>query len=143
MDVLSSIVSLTLLIVSITVIIIFFRLPFLYQWIYACLSAFTLIAAVYESRFMNCNVYHCPPSTTQTPEQFVCQESTRINWRRAEILAFMILVVVNLVHPKQYSPNLLLFIVSWALIYFYLNFDQYHRATQVCRNITGLANDLP
>lgn len=136
MDLLSTIVSLTLLIVSITVTIILFRLPFLYQWVYACLSALTLIAAIYESRFMDCHFYSCPTSTTQTAQEFTCQESTRINWRRAEIISFLILLVVNLVHPKQYSPNLLIFLVSWALLYFYFNFDQYHRATQVCRNLS-------
>lgn len=120
------------------IIIVCSRGPFL-RFLVFCQFILTLIAITYESRYMGCGLYDCEPKTNKhslPQESFACVESERVNWRRAEILSFLCFLVLFWLDPTDVPRHLVFFVIAWAILYFYFNFDQYHRSSIACRSIT-------
>lgn len=111
---------------------------FLQKMILILINLMVFIAFIYESKFLHCGIYDCSLTTNEhsikSTETFACQESSRVNWRRAIILAFIILCVLIVINENENNKNIVVFIIVWSLLYFYFNFDQYHRSTLACKS---------
>lgn len=81
-----------------------------------------------------------------------CDEMNRVCWRRAMSLSFIILLILNNFYYRYEgcltaeAINITIFFLIFFLLYFYFNWDQYHRYTttycsQPC--IGGASSDLP
>lgn len=97
----------------------------------------TLTAVTYESRALGCGLYDCQLETNHqviknSNKSFACMEASRVNWRRAEILAFIIFIILFLGEPTTVNKHVVMFALVWAILYFYFNFDQFHRCTVAC-----------
>ena len=60
-----------------------------------------------------------------------CREMNRLTWRRSIILAFIIFLIVNGLYPGS-NLNFIVFLLTLMLLYFFFNFDQYHRFKLIC-----------
>ncbi|MBM3968009.1 MAG: hypothetical protein FJ308_23580 [Planctomycetes bacterium] len=83
---------------------------------------------------MGCSIGKCKQEDNRQfvdPQQFACEEAQRVNWRRAEIVSFVLLFLTSLI-TLHVQASLAVFLLSWMVFYFYLNFDQYHRAHVAC-----------
>ncbi len=97
-----------------------------------------VIALYYESNENGCSIYDCSDHTvikSITTTNIACKENNRVSWRRSNILSFIVLIVLNSVH-SNYNANLIVFFITWFLLYFYFNFDQYHRFRLLCSEST-------
>jgi hypothetical protein len=109
-----------------------------FRYIFILLFMICLIALYYESNENGCSIYDCSDNTVSksiTTQNLACKENDRVSWRRANILSFIVLIALNSVH-SNYNANLIIFFITWFLLYFYLNFDQYHRFRILCNEST-------
>ena len=111
---------------------------YLIKTVILILILLTLTAVIYESQFYGCGLYDCSLSRNQETiiptKSFSCTESQRVNWRRAEILAFLVFIFLFLVNHDDLQKNLVVFVIVWFLLYFYFGFDQYHRSALACQS---------
>ena len=110
--------------------------------VFICLL--TLVAVTYESRALGCGLYDCQLETNQeviqkSDKSYACMEASRVNWRRAEILAFIIFMILFLGEPTLVKKHIVMFALIWAILYFYFNFDQFHRSTVACEDSKSVA----
>ena len=103
--------------------------------IYLFLLSVAITAVVYESSFIGCTPDNCTldrnrEKVKQSQTSFACQESNRVNWRRAFLISFILFVFMNSISP--FETNLFIFIFCLFLTYFYFNFDAYHRFEVAC-----------
>ena len=61
-----------------------------------------------------------------------CLETKRVNWRRAYLLSFISFTVLNLVSLDTISTNFVVLLFVWFVLYWYFNFDSYHRFNLAC-----------
>lgn len=102
---------------------------------YLFLLSLAAVAYSYEGEFIGCSYKNCRLDNNEKAlngkkEKFACQEVNRVNWRRSLILSFVVFVIMNNITP--FEINLLPFILSFFIIYFYFNFDTYHRFNLAC-----------
>ena len=105
--------------------------------IFYCILLFILLFALtYESRFLGCYIGNCKLSGNieKIDDNFACQESNRVNWRRAFIISFIPLFTMNCFFIEDFNKNLIYFIIQFFILYFYFNFDGYHRSSLACNN---------
>lgn len=98
------------------------------------LSIFTFI---HETESIKCSPLGC--SLDQNKEIYketslspACLEVKRVNWRRAYLLAFIIFTVLNIVSLENIGTNFIVLLFSWFCLYWYFNFDNYHRFNLAC-----------
>lgn len=98
------------------------------------LSMFTFI---HETESIKCSPLGC--SLDKNKEIYkesslspACLEVKRVNWRRAYLLAFIIFVVLNVVSLENISNNFIILLFTWFCLYWYFNFDNYHRFNLAC-----------
>lgn len=116
--------------------------------LYLFMTSLAITALVYESTFIGCTANNCTldrnrktVTSLKQKESFACQESNRVNWRRAYLISFIPFVVMNSV--TSFETNLLMFMLMLFITYFYFNFDSYHRSYLACtlekkdKNITN------
>jgi len=102
---------------------------------YLFLLSLVFVAYSYEGDFIGCSYSNCTldnnkKALNDNKEKIACQEVNRVNWRRSLLLAFSVFVVMNNITP--FEVNILPFILSFFVIYFYFNFDTYHRFNLAC-----------
>lgn len=98
------------------------------------LSVFTFI---HETKSIKCSPLDCSLEEnkklyTEGSLSPVCLEVKRVNWRRAYLLSFIIFTVLNLVSIDNISSNLVALLFTWFCLYWYFNFDSYHRFNLAC-----------
>jgi len=110
-----------------------------------CMLLFFILVCVclyYESKTLGCTFSDCSlernratlnRSMAKMPS-FACQESVRVNWRRANIIAFGLFVVLTILWTQDEAKNMIVYLLLWVILYFYFNFDQYHRSTLACQD---------
>lgn len=132
---------LTLIIIFCFLIILFKQLinyHSYFRYIFILLFMICVIALYYESNENGCSIYDCSDHSvikSITTTNIACKENNRVSWRRSNILSFIVLIVLNSVH-SNYNANLIVFFITWFLLYFYFNFDQYHRFRLLCSEST-------
>jgi hypothetical protein len=112
-------------------------LPMAHRLFYLSLISIFMVAFVYESYFLGCAIGKCTLEDNAKQiklESFACEESSRVNWRRAFIITFIPYSIINQFYPSKFEMNTFYFIVSLFAAYFYFNFDQYHRTEIACKN---------
>lgn len=128
---------LSLLIILIILIILFNQMKnydYYFRYVFVLLFFIFVMALYYESNENGCSIYDCSDHTVTKSVKttnVACKENDRVSWRRSNILSFIILAVLNSVH-SNYNINLVVFFITWFLLYFYFNFDQYHRFRLLC-----------
>jgi hypothetical protein len=130
-----------------------------YRLIFALICSLTLVALYYESDFSGCSLNNCLDSNVRQKigdgKNLACQEMNRVCWRRSLILSFVVLIFINGLifftnscdmpllndsttlmsqNEHRYSINFVIFMFIWFLLYFWFNFDQYHRFKIFCEN---------
>lgn len=109
---------------------------FAFKLIYLLLITLLLIAITYESKFLGCSPGSCTleknKSVLSSSQSFACSEAERVNWRRTYIISFIILFIFNCFALNNFELNLVYFLITWSLLYFYFNFEQYHRYSLEC-----------
>jgi hypothetical protein len=103
--------------------------------IFYCILLFILLFALnYEAYFLGCYPGNCELSTNmeKIDGDFACQESRRVNWRRSFIISFIPLFTMNCFFIEDFNKNLIYFIIQFFILYFYFNFDGYHRSSLAC-----------
>jgi hypothetical protein len=108
--------------------------------LFALIVAIALVNVAYEMREMGCSVSDCSLKTNRAAQQDargdcdrrLCREGGRVNWRRAYLLAFCVFLVLNFVYPDSFLKNVAIMVCVFALLYFYFNFDAYHRFAIWC-----------
>lgn len=98
------------------------------------LSMFTFI---HETESIKCSPLGCSLDKNkeiykETNLSPACLEVKRVNWRRAYLLAFIIFTVLNLVSLENITVNFIVLLFSWFCLYWYFNFDNYHRFNLAC-----------
>jgi hypothetical protein len=109
--------------------------------VFAFLIALALVNASYEGADMGCSVVDCTMKNNRLArgqdsrdcEQRLCREGNRVNWRRAYLLAFLMFLILNIAYPESTLRNAMLMVCLFAFLYFYMNFDAYHRFSIWCR----------
>jgi len=106
--------------------------------LFAFLGALTLVNVAYETGEMGCSLFDCSiqknrSALQDTSEQRLCREGNRVNWRRAFLFAFCIFIVLNIVYSEDTLKNVAVMLCTFTFLYFYLNFDAYHRFSIWCR----------
>lgn len=126
--------SFIMLCIIIVVFQIFQIKPTINKIFYCILLCILLFALNYEAHFLGCYPGNCEISSNieKIDDNFACQESNRVNWRRAFILSFIPVIVMNCFFIKDFNKHLIYFIIQFFLLYFYLNFDSYHRSSLAC-----------
>ena len=115
-----------------------FQIKLTINKIFYCILLFILLFALnYEAHFLGCYPGNCELSTNmeKIDGDFACQESRRVNWRRAFILSFIPVLVMNCFFIQDFNKHLIYFIIQFFLLYFYFNFDGYHRSSLACNKI--------
>jgi hypothetical protein len=105
------------------------------KYIFMFLCFLLLLALYYESMENGCGILDCTDGSVQQnidDKELACRETDRVCWRRSLILSFIILVISNAINPN-YGKNLSIFFFVWAILYFYFNFDQFHRYRVMCK----------
>ena len=102
---------------------------------YLFLLSLATVAYSYEGDFIGCSYNNCKLDNNEkalngNKQNFACQEVNRVNWRRSLLLSFAVFVIMNNITP--FEMNILPFILSFFVIYFYFNFDTYHRFNIAC-----------
>jgi hypothetical protein len=102
---------------------------------YIFLLSLVIVATSYEGEFIGCSPGNCSldnnkKTLTGYKQKIACQEVNRVNWRRSLILAFSVFVIMN--NITSFEANILPFFLSFFAIYFYFNFDTYHRFNLAC-----------
>ena len=105
--------------------------------LYLFMASLAITAIIYESTFIGCTANNCTPDRNRETitghkqqESFACQEANRVNWRRAYLIAFIPFVLMNSI--ASFETNVLTFIITLFVVYFYFNFDSYHRSYLAC-----------
>lgn len=98
------------------------------------LSIFTFI---HETESIKCSPLGCSLELNkkiykETSLSPACLEVKRVNWRRAYLLSFIIFVILNIVSITTISTNFVVLLFSWFCLYWYFNFDNYHRFNLAC-----------
>lgn len=71
------------------------------------------------------------------PEKdIVCTEAKRVAWRRAYMVSFIVFYFFSVTQERQTYYNVYLFMAVWLLLYFYINYEQYHRFQIFCDKLT-------
>lgn len=121
----------------------FFSYDKKYRYIYLLITLLFIVAFSMESEyvygckylFFDCkydSVLEYKKNNSESPDKALsCQESNRVCWRRSLMLSFMIFLILNIVNPSH-TTNFIVFILAWFLLYFYFNFDAYHRFGDLC-----------
>ena len=102
---------------------------------YIFLLSLVIVAYSYEGDYIgcsysNCNIDNNKKALLDNKEKIACQEVNRVNWRRSLILSFCVFVIMN--NFTSFEVNILPFFLSLFVIYFYFNFDSYHRFNLAC-----------
>jgi hypothetical protein len=102
---------------------------------YLFLLSLAIVAYSYEGDFIGCSYNNCTLDNNKKTlnghkEKIACQEVNRVNWRRSLLLSFSVFVIMNNITP--FEINILPFILMFFAIYFYFNFDTYHRFNLAC-----------
>ena len=102
---------------------------------YLFLLSLAIVAYSYEGDFIGCSYSNCTldnnkKTLIEKKEKIACQEVNRVNWRRSLLLSFSVFVLMN--NITTFEVNILPFILSFFVIYFYFNFDTYHRFNLAC-----------
>jgi uncharacterized protein YacL len=61
-----------------------------------------------------------------------CDELNRVCWRRALSISFIIFLISNSIYPNSLNNNFLLLLITTFILYFYFNYDIYHRFKAIC-----------
>lgn len=98
------------------------------------LSIFTFI---HETESIKCSPLGCSLDKNkeiykETSLSPACLEVKRVNWRRAYLLAFIIFTLLNVVSLDTISKNFIVLLFTWFCLYWYFNFDNYHRFNLAC-----------
>jgi hypothetical protein len=108
--------------------------------LYLLLSTIAIASLVYEFEVMGCTPNNCTLDRNRETvekalktESFACQEANRVNWRRAFLLAFIPFLFLNSFQSTTFEMNILTFLITLFILYFYFNFDAYHRADLACK----------
>lgn len=137
------------MVLGITVFYQFFALKnYANRFIYLLLSSIALLCLVYEFDFIGCSANNCSPDRNKETveksigqESFACQEAKRVNWRRSFLVAFIPFIFLNgFQTTTTFETNTLTFFITLYIVYFYLNFDAYHRANVACNLEKNLKN---
>ena len=105
------------------------------KMLFITLTFLLFFALISEGKDTRClPLFNCPDDFGKqfinNPKKLACTERHRVNWRRALIIAYFILLVINIINYQNY--NFIIFLFTFSSIYYYLNFDQYHRYHQAC-----------
>lgn len=107
--------------------------------LYILLSTIAIASLVYEFEVMGCTPSNCTLDRNRETvekalktESFACQEANRVNWRRAFLLAFIPFLFLN-GFQTRFEMNALTFMITLFVLYFYFNFDAYHRSDLACK----------
>lgn len=110
--------------------------------LFAFITSVALVNLAYESREMGCSLGDCKAETNRNARKDaptdgdarMCEEGKRVTWRRAYLLAYVILILLNLAFPAS-SPqkNMSLMMSIFVLLHFYFNFEAFHRFTIWCK----------
>jgi hypothetical protein len=107
-----------------------------YRIIYLIIIVLSVIAIKYEIDATGCSFFNCKDETTGTKidkTNLACGEMNRVCWRRAIILSTFVLILLGVINENN-KMNLVIWFVLFFLLYFYFNFDQYHRFRVLCDN---------
>lgn len=127
-----------------TTVFIYFKQLLIYhddfKVIFILILIIVIIAMSYESRESGCNFLKCQDEDvikiiSKNYDDLACKEMSRVCWRRAIILSFVVLLILNIFYKDNQVMNLMIFICVWFLLYFWFNFDQYHRFRVLCKNL--------
>lgn len=105
-----------------------------YRLLYVLLFFMFLLALYYETMSNGCGIIDCSDKTVENSidtKNLACRENDRVSWRRSMILSFIILTMTNFINTN-YQINLILFFMVFLLLYFYFNFDAFHRFRVLC-----------
>jgi len=102
---------------------------------YLFLLSLVIVAYSYEGDYIGCSYNNCSldnnkKTLMEKKEKIACQEVNRVNWRRSLLLSFLVFALMN--NITSFEVNILPFILSFFIIYFYFNFDTYHRFNLTC-----------
>lgn len=64
-------------------------------------------------------------------KNYACEENSRIAWTRAVAICILPFFFVSIFYPNV-KQNILYFLISFFCVYFYFNWDNYHRSRIVC-----------
>lgn len=100
----------------------------------------SLISFTYEANAVECSPTDCSLNRNKllfkngngSVASVACNELERVNWRRAYLLSFVIFVVLNFVSSETIHINMIVLLFSWFILYWYFNFDTYHRFKVAC-----------
>ena len=107
-----------------------------HKLLYISLLSLCIVAFIYEGQYLGCSPNNCTLEQNEKAlnnkngESVACQETKRVNWRRSFLLAFAVFVFMN--NISSFETNLFSFILMFFVIYFYFNFDIYHRFSIAC-----------
>jgi hypothetical protein len=107
-----------------------------YRILYLIIIVLACIATKYETDSTGCGFFDCKDETSRSKldkTHLACNEMNRVCWRRAIILSTIVLLVSGIVNENN-KINLVIWFVLFFLLYFYFNFDQYHRFRVLCEN---------
>jgi len=100
---------------------------------YLFLLSLAIVAFYYEGNSLSCSPNNCSLEKNKKSikgDKFACREVNRVNWRRSLLISFIVFAIMNNITP--FDINILPFILSFFAIYFYFNFDTYHRFNIAC-----------
>lgn len=63
-----------------------------------------------------------------------CDDKDRIAWRRSIAIGFFCFLLVNYIYPQDTLKNVVLYILFVFILYFYFNWDQFHRYRNLCKD---------
>lgn len=108
--------------------------------LYLLMCTIAVACVMYEFEVMGCTPSNCTLDRNRETvekalkkESFACQEANRVNWRRAFLLAFIPFLFLNSFRSTTFEMNILTFLATLFILYFYFNFDVYHRADLACK----------
>jgi hypothetical protein len=105
------------------------------KWLYALALVAVITAAKFEMEAGGCSTQRCTQAdnrsvgrvATQTGREAMCDESRRVTWRVAYILAFLVFTVLNMVHGNKPRENLTMLLATWMFAQGTLGFLAFHR----------------
>jgi hypothetical protein len=114
----------------------YYEMP--YKLLFAITVAMGVLSVIYYMNDLGCSISDCSETknSSVTNGQTICNEANRITWRRSVMIAFIIFIFTNIVYPPPHwqKSNLVIFLFVTSIMYFFLNFEQYHRYRLMCKS---------